>query len=76
MTKNAKVALGVFGALAAGVLIGLLVAPEKGKDLRLRIKKNADKWSDQLSHLFSKQEKDAMKSELKDKISRAREVVS
>lgn len=83
MTKNAKVALGVFGALAAGVLIGLLVAPEKGKDLRIRLKKNADKWSDQLSHLFSKQEKDELKSdlrdlkgELKEKVGRAKEAIS
>ena len=76
MTKNAKVALGVFGALAAGVLIGMLVAPEKGKDLRVRIKKNADKWSDQLSHLFTKHDKDDMKSQLKEKLGRAKEAVS
>jgi gas vesicle protein len=76
MTKNAKVALGVFGALAAGVLIGLLVAPEKGKDLRVRIKKNTDKLTDQLSHLFTKAEKDDMKSEIKDKVNRAKEAIS
>ncbi len=76
MTKNAKIALGVFGAMAAGVLIGLIVAPEKGKDLRVKIKKNADKWGEQLSHLFSKSEKEDIKSAIKEKVNKTKEAVS
>ena len=75
MTKNSKIALGVFGALAAGVVIGMMIAPEKGKDLRKKIKNNAGKWGDQLSHLFSRSEKDDSKSSLKEKLSRAKETV-
>ena len=75
MTKNSKIALGIFSALAAGVVIGLLVAPEKGKELRKSLKKNAAKWSDQISHLFSKTEKDDLKSDAREKVNRAKEAV-
>ncbi len=74
MTKTSKIALGIIGAMAAGVVIGLLVAPEKGKDLRKSLKKNASKWGDQLSHLFSR-EKEDMKAEVKEKVNRAKEAV-
>lgn len=58
MSTSTKVALGVFGALAAGVIIGLLVAPEKGADMRKRVKKTAGDWADQLGHLFSHAEEE------------------
>ena len=74
MTTNSKIALGIIGALAAGVAIGLLVAPEKGSELRSRLKKNAGKWSDQLSHLFS-HDKEDMTTAAKEKVSRAKEAV-
>ena len=48
MKGSTKVALGVLGALAAGVTIGLLMAPEKGSDTRNRIKRRAEDWADQL----------------------------
>ena len=54
MTSTSKVLLGIVGAAAAGVVIGLLVAPEKGSEMRERIKKTTDGWADQLSNLFSK----------------------
>ena len=53
MNTRTKVALGILGAVAAGVAIGLLVAPEKGKDMRKRIKKTAGGWADNLNHLFA-----------------------
>ncbi len=53
MSTSTKVALGVFGALAAGVIIGLLVAPEKGTEMRQRIKKTAGDWAGQLGEVFS-----------------------
>jgi gas vesicle protein len=52
MNTKTKLALGVLGAVAAGVAIGLLIAPEKGKEMRKRIKKTAGDWADNLSQLF------------------------
>jgi gas vesicle protein len=53
MTTTAKVALGILGAAAAGVIIGMLMAPEKGTETRQRIKRTAGEWMDSLSHLFT-----------------------
>ena len=39
MNTTSKVILGILGAAAAGVVIGMLVAPEKGKDTRKTLKK-------------------------------------
>ena len=65
MTTTTKVALGVVGALAAGVIIGLLVAPEKGTEMRKRIRKTAGDWADQLGNIFSHAEDEV--EELKQK---------
>ena len=54
MTRKAKVALGICGALVAGVVITLLVAPEQSKQVTKRIKKSAGKWVDQLGNVFTK----------------------
>ena len=54
MNTKSKVILGILGAAAAGVVIGMLVAPEKGKDSRKKIKKTAGEWADKLSHLWHK----------------------
>jgi gas vesicle protein len=53
MTTKNKVLLGILGAAAAGVIIGLLVAPEKGKDMRKKIRKTAGDWADNLSQLWA-----------------------
>jgi hypothetical protein len=53
MTIKSKSVLGVLGAITAGVAIGLLVAPEKGSEMRRRVKKTTGKWVDTLGHLFS-----------------------
>lgn len=47
--SNSKVLLGILGAAAAGVVIGMLIAPEKGEDLRNNIKKTADNWMDEIA---------------------------
>lgn len=52
-TRN-KVLVGIAGALAAGAVIGLLMAPEKGKEMRKKISKTAGGWADGLSHLWSR----------------------
>ena len=64
MNKTSKIALGIVGAAAAGVVIGMLLAPEKGKDLRKTIKKTAGKWVDQVGNIFShaEEELDELKS--------------
>jgi gas vesicle protein len=54
MNTKSKVVLGILGAAAAGVVIGLLIAPEKGSDMRKKLKKTASGWADNLSHLFVK----------------------
>ena len=74
MSTGSKIALGIIGAMAAGVVIGLLVAPEKGTDLRKRLKKNISSWGEQLSDFISHTE-DGVKAEAKEKVSRAREAM-
>lgn len=53
MTTKSKVILGILGAAAAGVVIGMLVAPEKGKDMRKKIRKTAGDWADNIGHLWN-----------------------
>jgi gas vesicle protein len=54
MTTKMKVALGILGAVAAGVAIGILLAPEKGTDTRKKLKKTAGDWADNLTNLFTR----------------------
>ena len=53
MTTKSKMVLGLVGAAAAGVVLGLLLAPEKGTELRARIGKTTGSWSDSLTDLFA-----------------------
>jgi gas vesicle protein len=52
MTTGTKVFLGILGAAAAGVVIGLLIAPEKGSETRKRIAKTTSDWADQVGSLL------------------------
>jgi gas vesicle protein len=52
MTTTTKVILGLIGAAAVGAAVGLLLAPEKGSDLRKNIADRAGKLSDKLSETF------------------------
>jgi len=76
MTTKNKVLLGILGAAAAGVVIGLLIAPEKGADIRKRISKTAGDWADSMSHLWSngKQAAESTMSDVKDKVGKANKV--
>jgi gas vesicle protein len=53
MTNTTKVILGIVGAAAAGAVIGMLLAPEKGSDIRQKVKDTASDWADSLSDLFA-----------------------
>lgn len=64
MTTKSKVILGIVGAAATGVVVGLLLAPESGTDLRRNIKSTAGGWADHLTDLFAnaKGEIDSMRN--------------
>ena len=53
MTTRTKVILGLVGAAAAGVIVGLLIAPEKGSETRKRVGDTASDWAGRLSDLFT-----------------------
>jgi gas vesicle protein len=53
MTSRTKVILGIVGAAAAGAAIALLLAPERGADLRTRISRTTGGWADQLTDVFA-----------------------
>jgi gas vesicle protein len=59
MTTTSKVILGLVGAAAAGVIVGLLVAPEKGSDMRKKVGDTATDWGGRLSDLFTRAKSEA-----------------
>lgn len=54
MSSTTKIVLGMMAAAAAGAAIGVLFAPEKGSDLRKRIKDNFNDWVDELNSLIAR----------------------
>ena len=48
MTKNSKIIIGVAAAAAAGAAIGLLFAPEKGANLREKVREVANNFATDL----------------------------
>ena len=48
MSNKSNVVIGIALAAAAGAAIGFLFAPEKGADLRKKVKKNANSWAYEL----------------------------
>ena len=82
MSTKSKLVLGILGAAAAGVVIGLLIAPEKGTDMRKRVKQTAGDWADQLTNLFNKsrdgyndmkEKAKSLKATAEEKVSRMKE---
>jgi gas vesicle protein len=53
MKTTTKVILGVTAAAAAGAAIGMLLAPEKGKDLQKKIAEGAKDWLAEFSSLVA-----------------------
>lgn len=68
MTSNTKIILGLLAAAAAGAAIGVLLAPEKGSDLRKKIKDTVDEVVDDLSELLA-----IGKEEMKERFAEARD---
>jgi len=75
MTTTTKVLLGIVGAAAAGVVIGMLVAPDKGSELRKKIRDNANDWAGHISDLFhtGKEKAEEMASDASNKYNRMKE---
>jgi len=53
MKSSVNVLLGILGAAAAGVVIGMLIAPEKGEDIRKGIKNSAGDIAKKLGDLLA-----------------------
>lgn len=67
MNSTSKILITAIGAAAAGAVIGLLLAPEKGSDLRNKIQSAANDWADQLIDLVnsSREKLGEVKGEMK-----------
>ncbi|UOQ55273.1 YtxH domain-containing protein [Hymenobacter cellulosivorans] len=50
--NNGKVILSLLAGATAGVVAGLLLAPETGEETRTGLKKSASKWTDDLGKLL------------------------
>lgn len=53
MSTKSKIILGLVGAAAAGVVVGLLLAPDKGSEIRKKVKDTASDWAGHLTDLFA-----------------------
>lgn len=53
MTTKSKIILGLLGAAAAGAVVGMLLAPDKGTETMKRVKTTAGGWADHLTDLFA-----------------------
>lgn len=53
MKNRDKILLGILGAAAAGVAVGLLFYTEEGKKTRKKMKNTAEDWADSLGSLIS-----------------------
>jgi gas vesicle protein len=71
MNTKTKIVLGIIGAAAAGCAIGMLLAPEKGSDLRKKIQKSASDWASSLADLIA-----SGQEELKNLTSKATDVAN
>ena len=52
--SSGKVVLGALAGLAAGAVLGILLAPDKGSQTRKKLKGNAGDYADELKKKFNK----------------------
>ncbi len=52
--KTGKVLLGLLAGVAVGATLGILFAPDKGKETRTKISKKSDDYATELEEKFSK----------------------
>lgn len=76
--RTGKVLLGILGAAAAGVVIGMLCAPEKGSDLRRKIRNTTSDWADQVNDLLhsSREKAEELAHEAKGKVNKMKNDLS
>lgn len=69
MTNNSKVVLGIITAAAAGAVIGMLFAPEKGSELRDKMRDTANGFASDLLDAIQRgrQQYTELESEVEDK---------
>jgi gas vesicle protein len=48
MSNNSKIFLGIVASAAAGAVIGMLFAPDKGSGLRKKIGESLNEWTDEV----------------------------
>jgi gas vesicle protein len=48
--KTGSILIGIIAAATAGVLVGMLIAPEKGEDIRKSIKNAVGDWTKKMSN--------------------------
>lgn len=61
MTSNKMIAA-VLTGLAAGFVVGILVAPEKGTELRKKISDAAGDWAEKLIDMFARSSENLLPS--------------
>jgi DNA phosphorothioation-dependent restriction protein DptG len=61
MKNSSSIFIGIIAAATAGVVIGMLIAPEKGEDLRQNIKDTVNDWAKKLNNLAN-EGKDQLKN--------------
>lgn len=69
---NGKVFLGVLGGVAAGALLGILFAPEKGSVTRRKITRTGEDYLEEIKDKFNELIEDASEKfdEIKDKVTK------
>lgn len=53
MKNSGKILLGVLAGLAAGAVLGILFAPDKGSETRKKVAKKAEDYTDGLKEKFN-----------------------
>jgi gas vesicle protein len=53
MNQNSKILIALLGGLAAGAVIGLLFAPDKGSETRKNLSATAKKFADKAKKKFA-----------------------